>query len=235
MKPTLRFKPLHDLLDILFPRHCCGCGSILTGEEHGICSNCLIHLPLTRYTQFDDNHTEQVLCEVERLVAATSLLYFRFGSISRNIVHSIKYCGNRQMAYYMGRMLGLELLRSGRFDCIDYLIPVPLHRKKERKRGYNQSALLCLGISDVMHIEVIKNNLIRTVNTESQTNKKRAERIENMRGVFTVKEPLQLQGKHVLLVDDVLTTGATVSACCKAMEKIDNIKISVATLAIAST
>ena len=132
----------------------------------------------------------------------------------------------------MGRQLGLHLINSGLFDDVDLLIPVPLHRSKERRRGYNQSLLLCEGIAQTFPRPIVSGNLIRTRHTESQTHKTRIERLDNMKGVFALKNPDELKGKHILLIDDVITTGATTEACWMALRSVEGVQISIASLAI---
>ena len=132
----------------------------------------------------------------------------------------------------MGRQLGLHLNKSGLFDDVDLLMPVPLHRNKERRRGYNQSLLLCEGIIQTFPRPIVSGNLIRTRHTESQTHKTRIERLDNMKGVFALKNPDELKGKHILLIDDVITTGATTEACWMALRSVEGVQISIASLAI---
>ena len=132
----------------------------------------------------------------------------------------------------MGRQLGLHLNKSVLFDDVDLLMPVPLHRHKERRRGYNQSQLICEGIIQTFPRPIVSGNLIRTRHTDSQTHKTRIERLDNMKGVFALKNPDELKGKHILLIDDVITTGATTEACWMALRSVEGVQISIASLAI---
>ena len=224
---------LRDLLRLVYPSTCCCCGTLLVGSEHDVCTRCMETLPLTHYSTMPDNLAElrlrgRVNCEA---VAAT--LFFREGGGVQSMMHSIKYRGNLGLAHTMGRLMGEELAASHRFDGVELLAPVPLHRRKQRRRGYNQSLELCRGIVERFPRPISTDNLVRTVDTESQTHKSRIGRMENMEGVFAVRHPELFAGKHVLVVDDVMTTGATVEAACQPLLAIDGVRVSVATLAVA--
>jgi len=147
------------------------------------------------------------------------------------MIEELKYRGNKKAGFYFGNLMGKSLLNSNRFD-VDILIPLPLFERKERMRGYNQSEILCNGISGVINKPVIRNNVIRKVFTETQTKKHRIERWKNVKDIFFVTDPKSLEGKHILLVDDVITTGATLDACGSEILKIKNVKLSVAALAL---
>ena len=160
--------------------------------------------------------------------------YFSKNSIIQNLIHELKYKGNRKAGLYLGNLIGESLAGSNRFSTIDMLVPLPLFPKKEFRRGYNQAEVLCDGISEVFKKPVLTKNVIRTVHTETQTKKGRVERWENVEKSFAVKDAGALQGKHILLVDDVITTGATMEACGAEILKVNGAKLSVATLAIAT-
>ncbi len=168
------------------------------------------------------------------ITAGTSEFYFSKGSIMQNLIHELKYKGNRKAGSYLGNLMGKSLHESNRFANIDMLVPLPLFEKKEFKRGYNQAMILCEGIAEVMKLPIITKNIIRIVHTETQTKKGRIERWENVEKSFAVKDPFALKGKHILLVDDVITTGATMEACGAEILKIDNTRLSIATLAFAT-
>jgi ComF family protein len=162
-----------------------------------------------------------------------SEFYFAKGSMVQNMIHEFKYRGNKKAGFFLGTMMGNSLLNSNRFP-IDILIPLPLFEKKEKMRGFNQSEILCRGIAHVIEKPIIKNNVIRKIFTETQTKKHRVERWKNVEEIFFVKNPEELEGKHILPVDDVITTGATIDACGSEILKIKNVVLSVASLAIAS-
>jgi ComF family protein len=222
-----------NLLQTLFPSTCACCGDVLLTGEKQICINCLANLTATFYSAHDDNHTERQLAGRIPYQHATSLYVFRKGNTVQQLVHAMKFHSNSDLCIFMGRQMGLELLHSGRFDDIDLLVPVPLHWRRRLQRGYNQSELLCRGISEVMGRPVNKRALVRHRNTHQQSMQASGDREENVRDAFSVRHPDDLQGKHLLLVDDVLTTGATLGSCCDALKSVNNLKISIATLSIA--
>lgn len=227
-----RFRSLlRDTSRIIFPELCCHCGNILVGDEDHLCTNCLCSIPWAKQAAYTGNITEQ------RLIghipgAAASLLFFNNGNIAQTIVHQIKYHGNMKMAKTYGRLLGKMLQESGRFDDIDLIIPVPLHFLRRIRRGYNQSELLCQAVSEELHRPIATRNLYRKRYTSTQTHKSRKERQENMKNVFAVRNSKQLENKHILLIDDVITTGATMEGCYLALSHIPGLSISVASLAI---
>lgn len=223
-----------DLIELFFPRVCCICEKPLVGSEHEICTDCLLNLPESVSAIGENNFVEKRLWGRVKLESATALLIFKQKSNTQKILHEIKYKGNEKLAVTMGRQLGLHLAQSGRFDDIDCLVPVPLFRRKERQRGYNQSLLLCQGIAETFPRPTVTDALIRTRHTDTQTHKNRIERLDNMKGVFAVTDAESLKNKHVLLIDDVITTGATTEACCIALQSVEGIRISVAALAVAN-
>lgn len=230
-----RLRPLRELADILFPRHCCHCGELLLGDERHLCTHCWMHLPYTHNAAVAGNETEQHFLTHHEVEAAMSLLYFHPDSATRDIVHDIKYRGARQLGLTMGMLMGEAIAACGRFDSVDLILPVPLHWRRERQRSYNQSELLCRGIAKKWPRPVVTGNLVRTINTESQTHMTAAERAANVEGVFTVRKPDRLRGRHILLVDDVVTTGSTTAACCDALLNAEVTHISIASLAMASS
>lgn len=223
---------LRDLLLILFPSLCIHCGRILVGNERHLCTYCLAEIPWTHHAQQPNNIVEMRLLGRIPVQSATALLSFQKGNVTQSIVHQIKYYGATRLAQQFGRLMGEEMLSSGRFDGIDLIVPVPLHWRRQLKRGYNQSQLLCEAISEVMGKPVVSGNLYRRRYTTSQTRKNRLNRLDNMQGVFSVRHPQQFENKHILLVDDILTTGATSEACFAALSPINGIKISAAFLAV---
>lgn len=164
-----------------------------------------------------------------------SEFYFTKGTLIQNLVHQFKYNGNTEIGRYLGAMMGNTLLSNKRFEKIDGLVPLPLFAEKEFKRGYNQATVLCMGISEVTNLPVLKNHVIRKRFTETQTKKHRAERWDNVASSFQVSNPGELSNRHILLVDDVITTGATLEACGAEILKIEGTRLSIATLAYAST
>jgi ComF family protein len=226
-------KYLHGFFSLLYPKYCVVCKSSLFGNEEIICTVCRHSLPVTRFHLSDQNPVEQLFRGRLLIQFATSLLYFDKGSKYRNLVHQLKYQGRRDVGIFLGRMLGSTLKESG-MQQPDFIVPVPLHRKKQRRRGYNQSELIARGISEVLNVIVCTNALRRTVFTDTQTRRKRYERWTNVENVFRSSGSEFLKGKHILLVDDVITTGATLEAAANQILKIENTTVSVASLAFAS-
>lgn len=164
------------------------------------------------------------------LFAATSQYYFTKESMMQRLMHQLKYRGNKNVGLYLGRLMGAALAGSNRFSDVDALVPLPLHISKEHKRGYNQAAVICEGMATAMGTKVLNSVVMRTEDTESQTRKGRVQRWQNMEGKFRLLDAATIENKHLLLVDDVVTTGATLEACGRELLKATNLKLSVATL-----
>ena len=224
---------LRDFIELFFPRTCCLCGTPLVGDEKEVCSACMLDLPFALNAPDDNNFIERRYIGRLPIQSTTALLIFRRKNKTQQILHQIKYNGNEHLAILMGRQLGMHIAQSGRFDDVDILVPVPLHPRKQRRRGYNQSLLLCQGIAMVFPRPIMSDNLVRIRHTDTQTRKNRLQRLDNMKDVFHVVNPSAFGGKHLLLVDDVITTGATTEACWMAMKHIDSITLSIAALAVA--
>ena len=220
------------LFHLFFPHTCVGCGSDVIDTDHFICLQCVNDLPHTNFAMHSNNPVEKKFWGRIPVASAMSEFYFSKTSVIQNLIHEFKYKGNKKIGHYLGNMIGKSLIDSNRF-AIDAIIPLPLFEKKEKKRGYNQAEILCYGISEELNIPVIKNNVIRMIHTETQTKKGRLERWTNVEKVFFVKHPESLENKHLLLVDDVITTGSTLEACGSKILKVKNVKLSIATLAIA--
>ena len=225
-------KWISDLLDIIFPRRCCVCGELLSSQEQDICLNCLYALPKVE---------PHVSAEIEKIFwgkidieRAASFIYYHKGSPYNNIIHALKYKGRPWTGMLFAGMAAAELNEKGFFDGIDAIIPVPLSRKKRRKRGYNQCDYIADGISKATGIPVLKDIVERNISNETQTDKSRDERWENVKGIFTLKKPELLEGKHILLVDDILTTGATLASCASAIQACCNCRTSIFTLGYTS-
>ena len=236
--PSSVIAALSALRDLIFPQNCIICGNALQEGTENICLDCMMDLPLNSSHETYGNDIEKRLWSKERLVArkiefATSYLLYDKGNSTSKILHSIKYHGNQKLAIQMGRYFAREL-KGGRWDGIDCLIPVPLHPKKFKKRGYNQSECICDGLSDVLGKPTITDVLVRNVANETQTKKNAQDRWANVQGIFSAKNTEKIVGMHIAIVDDVLTTGATIEACIAAFDGIKNIKISVLTLASTS-
>ena len=222
-----------DLISLFYPQLCAGCNTSLVKGEEVLCLHCLADLPRTNYHLFPENPVFQLFIGRANITLASSFCRFDKGGRLQHLLHQLKYKGNCEVGIKMGILFGYDLLQSPPYQNIDAIIPVPLHPKKEKKRGYNQSAEICKGLADSMNRPVISGNLVKEVHTSSQTRKGRFERWENVSGIFIVKNESLLAGKHLLLVDDVVTTGATLEACCEPLLKISGVRVSIATLASA--
>lgn len=234
MKHTLLIKDwLYSFISLLFPRCCVVCGRSLAKGEECICAMCNINLPRTNYHLQKDNQVEQLFWGKIPLERATSFFFYRKGSDFRQILHQLKYGGQKEIGAIMGRYMASELTVSGFFEGIDVIIPVPLHKRKLRIRGYNQSEWIARGISAVTGIYIDTEVIVRRKHTDTQTRKSTFERWENVDGIFELHHAESLKGKHLLVVDDVLTTGATTVACASRLVGIEGVRISVLTLAVA--
>ncbi len=222
-------------VDLLYPNVCLSCGKELYGSEHYICTECLLELPHTYFQSTRKNIiTELLKGRIINLQNAYSFLFFYKHTIVQKIIHAIKYSGTKELAYDLGNYLAQDI-KDSEFKNADLLIPVPLHPLKLKIRGYNQSEWLARGISEVLNIPIEKNNLVRIINTQTQTLKGKEQRWYNVRSAFDVHNPKKLKNKHIVLIDDVLTTGATIEACANTLErKVENVKISILTLATAN-
>ncbi len=222
-----------DFLSLLFPRLCCGCGTHLVRNETAICTECLLTIPKTGYHLLPGNPLEMLFwgrCLIEK---AAAFSFYTRGSRIRNIVHRLKYDGMKEAGSVMSRTYATVLLESGFLDGIDLIIPVPLHRSKVRKRGFNQSECIARGFSEISGIPVDLKSFARITVSETQTRKSRFERWQNVEGIFSVTDTENLRGRHILLIDDVVTTGSTIEACASELLKIEGVRISVAALAVA--
>ena len=234
MKPRISFWT--RLLDLISPRLCVICGHRLSVTEEVICSKCNLHLPRTFFQQ---DPYENVMAKlfwgqipVER---ATALFYFEAHAETANIIYELKYKNHPEIGEVMGRMMAIELQQADFFDGIDIIVPVPLACKRQRQRGYNQSMEIAKGVSEVTHLPIYNKVVKRNVFEGSQTSKGRWERNENVEGVFELSDAKAIQGKHLLVIDDVVTTGATVIACGKELCKAGNVKISVIAVGFAKS
>lgn len=234
MKHTLLIKDwLGSFLSLLFPRCCVVCGRPLAKGEECLCTMCNIELPRTDYHLRKDNPVEKLFWGKIPLERATSFYFYRKGSDFRQILHQLKYGGQKGIGAIMGRYMAAELQQSGFFEGVDVILPVPLHKKKQQIRGYNQSEWIARGITAVTGIPIDTEAVVRRKNTETQTRKSSLERWENVEGIFELHHAEALAGKHILIVDDVLTTGATTVECASCLTGIEGIRISVLTLAVA--
>jgi ComF family protein len=190
-------------------------------------------MPETNFEFYANNPVEKKFWGRLPLASATAQYYFTRESLMQRLMHQFKYRGSRELGFQLGKMMGQSLKRSRRFEA-DVLIPLPLFPSKEKRRGFNQATVLCEGISEALEIPVLKDVVARSQFTDTQTKKGRIERWLNMEGKFVVKNPGAIAGKHLLLVDDVVTTGATLEACGAELLKVEGATLSITTLCYAS-
>jgi len=221
------------LSNLFYPQLCAGCSKEITRKQQLLCIHCLNDLPVTDFQLHAANPVEKIFWGRVPIRSASSHYYFTKNSVVQILLHGLKYQGKKEVGIFFGEKIGHAIYSCNRFAGIEGVIPVPLHRKKETLRGYNQAALICEGIQHILQVPVYTNVLERERSTETQTNKNRIQRWSNMSGKFKVKNRERISGRHLLLVDDVVTTGATLEACAKELLEIKDTTISIATVAYA--
>jgi len=222
-----------DFISLLFPRLCYACGEPLLRNENLICTGCYVVIPRTNFHTDSDNPVAKLFwgrCLIEK---AAAFSFYNKGSRVRNLIHNLKYRGIEEIGYLLGRMYAQSLKSSGFTSDIDLIIPVPLHPSRKRVRGFNQSDLIARGIADVTGLSVSASSLSRIKSSTTQTKRSRYERWTNVEGIFHVTEPEIIAGKHILLVDDVITTGSTIESCANELLKIEGVRVSVVAVAYA--
>jgi len=228
------YEMLEGFAGLFWPNVCACCATGLTRGEEYICSHCMYELPATNFHKEDDNPVAQIFWGRATVEHATSGYHFRKGNRIQKLVHQVKYRGQKEMGTVLGREMG-KSLRDSNFNDVDLIAPVPLHPQKFRKRGYNQSEWIANGVAEIIVKPLDTKTLERRVFTDTQTHKKRYDRWENVNSGFVLTASERFAGKHILLIDDVITTGATLEACIHAVLSAPETKVSVATLAWAST
>ena len=223
----------HSFFSLFYPRVCLSCYASLLPAEECICTQCHFHLPQTNFHDLKDNPVSRIFWGRLPVESATALFYFQKHGKVQNLIHQFKYKAKKEVGRYLGNVLGRKLKECPHYNNIDLVIPVPLHASKEHKRGFNQSEIIAGGISDIMNIDMDIKNLVRINPTDTQTKKSRFKRWQNVETVFHVYRPDKLAGRNILLVDDVITTGATLEACGHKLIQIDGVKLWIASLALA--
>lgn len=221
------------LLHLFYPQLCASCNRPLSRDEKTLCLFCILKLPRTNFHVHRENKASAIFIGRLPIVHATSFVYFTKDGMVQDLLHSFKYEGKQELGRLFGMLLATELKECDWIKDIDAIVPVPLHKRKERQRGFNQAVLFADGIAKILNIPVLNDSVVRTKFTESQTTKNRIERIENVTDAFSVKDIKSMKEKHLLLVDDVLTTGATIESCALELLKVEGVKISIATIALA--
>jgi ComF family protein len=222
----------NDFFNLIFPKLCCGCNNALLKNEKIICTNCVISLPKTGYHLDKDNPINKAFWGRVEIEMAASYYFFSKKSKVQNLLHHLKYRNNKEVGFVIGELYGHELKEAKHFKKIDFIIPVPLHPKKMKKRGYNQSEWIAKGLTSSMDASINLDVLYRKIDSKTQTKKSRYNRWENVGEIFGVKNPETIEGKNILLVDDVVTTGATLEGCAKVLAE-HSCKIHIVTIACA--
>lgn len=224
------WQPLGDLL---FPKFCAACDQTIIANEFVLCFECRHNLPFTKMEQLNDNEAQIKFLTKLPLAKAASMLYFVEEGLVREMMHRLKYQNRPEIGNLLGLLLARQFNKVKWFNDIDALIPVPLFHKKQNLRGYNQAETISEGIAEFTGLPVWNDVVFRIKNTASQTQKNRKERQENVHDAFILKKPNKLRNKHILLIDDVLTTGATMASCGQAILSATPCTLSLATAAIA--
>jgi ComF family protein len=222
-----------DFISLLFPRLCYACGNYLIRNENLICTGCYVSIPRTNYHLEPDNPVEKLFWGRCRIEKAAAFSFYTKGSRIRNMIHKMKYSGVSEIGYELGRIYALSLRSSGFTNDIDTIIPVPLHPAKKRSRGFNQSEYISSGISDVTGLPVNTKTLIRAQTSATQTKRSRYDRWTNVEGIFRIADADAIKNKHILLVDDVITTGSTIESCVNELLKVEDVRVSVIALGYA--
>jgi len=225
---------LSALADLFFPPICTSCGNHLFKNEVEICQMCIRRLPRTYFEKRPHDNLVSALmwgrCKIE---LAYALFFYRKGERVQHLLYEIKYRGNDKLGVELGRQVAKSILKS-ESPNFDLIIPIPLHPRKKRKRGFNQAEIIANGISEILQVKVDIHSVFRNIHTVSQTRKGRFERWQNVENIFSVQDPSGLLNKHVLLVDDVITTGSTIEACVNKLTTLEGVQVSVATIACAA-
>lgn len=223
---------LIDFFGLFFPELCVACNTHLLSQEKLICTKCLYNLPKTNFHVDSENPVAQLFWGRVKIEHATAFFYFNKGTNYQEMMHHFKYHGKKEIGFVLGNHFGLQLKESP-FNEIDVIIPVPLHPKKLKKRGYNQSDWIANGLANALEKTTDSSILVRSVETTTQTRKSRFARWQNVENIFRINDPSKIEGKHILLVDDVVTTGSTLEACANKILEIKGTKVSIVALAVA--
>ncbi len=222
---------LKNVFRIFYPKLCANCENLLTENEKTVCTFCRHDIPLFYDTNYSENKITKIFYGRVLLEKATTLLSYRKEGITKKLIHALKYKGNEEIGIFLGNWFGEILKENNQFDDIDYIIPVALHPKKRKQRGYNQVSKFGKIMGSHLKKPFLEHILLRTTISKTQTFKARFERFNTIDSPFHLKNTSFLKNKHILLIDDVITTGATIEACAKELQKIENVKISILSMA----
>ena len=224
---------LNDFIALFYPDLCLVCGNNLLKHEEYICITCLHKTPKTNCFKQRENEVSKIFWGRSKLENAAALFTFNKDRNTKKLIHTLKYEEGGNVGVFLGKQLAFAIKESEFFKSIDIVISVPLHPKKQKIIGYNQSDFIAQGIKEILNIKVNKQSLIRIENTDSQRRKKRFNRWENMMNSFDLRSSKKLRRKHILLVDDVITTGSTLEACAQKLQEVEAVKVSIETIAVA--
>ena len=225
---------IKDFLKLFYPDICLTCSNVLNDSEKIICLSCEFSLPYTNFhTSAKDNQIIELFAGKTIIESASSCFFYQKGLKVQKLMHLLKYKKRDDVGYYLGNIYGKKLQNTEPFCTADFIVPVPLHKKKLKTRGYNQSEVIAIGISENLKISVDNTTLIRARFTETQTKKSIFQRWENVSEMFEISDKTKFSNKHIILVDDVITTGSTIEACANEILKCENSKVSVLTIACA--
>lgn len=222
---------LKKLINLLYPKLCYGCDSLLLNNENILCCGCIHNLPITYHHNLDHNDTTKKFYGIIPLEYGSSMFYFHQEGIIQNLIHNLKYRNKQEIGTYLGKLYAKDLLQVNEKHQFSEIIPVPLHHKRLNERGYNQVTTFCEALSSELNIPHNSSILFRNKYSKTQTKKNREKRKEVADSLFDVTFSKQDHGKHFLLIDDVITSGATLEASAKALLKIPNCKVSIVTIA----
>lgn len=225
---------LTDFIGLIFPKVCMACDAPLMKQEKILCGKCLVSMPRTYYHLINENPVEKIFWGRVHLEKATAYFIYQKGSPYQQLIHQLKYKGFSEIGITLGSWFAYELAQTSYFDAVDLIVPVPLHPRKERKRGYNQSLMIAEGLARGLNKPVESQALYRKAYSDTQTRKGRYDRWENVSSLFAVKNEEKIVGKHLLLVDDIVTTGATLEACATVLLAVPGVKVSIAALGYAN-
>ncbi len=225
---------LNDFISLIFPNVCVSCGKSLYKNESCICTYCAYHLPKTNFHLNHDNPVSKIFWGRVSIFSAAAFYGFNKGGKVQHLIHQLKYKGQKDIGYTLGKLYGYELKYCDDFNTVNTVIPVPLHPKKKKKRGYNQSDSFAEGLAESMDAAADLKTLFRAFESETQTKKSRFNRWKNVESIFQLQNSETLKNKHILLVDDVITTGATLEACAHTLLQVPGVKVSIAAIAYAA-
>lgn len=223
----------YDLINLFYPKDCTICGTVLVKNENILCLKCIHELPITNYSWDNENPVKKVFYGRAKIENATSLLIFNKKGAVQKLIHQLKYKGQKEISPFLGKWIGKEISQSTNHENVDAVIPVPLHKKKLRSRGFNQVEGFGKEIATELNIPYLDDVLLKTSLSISQSLKGRLARWGEIEETFVLSKPESITGKHILLVDDLITTGATLEACAHVLQQAKNVRISIATMAIA--